>query len=205
MIFDISPEVGEALPVWPGDTPPRRQAVREIERGDPVTLSTLTTTVHAGAHADAPVHLVRGGASIDAVPLEPYIGPCAVVRVDTGTGGRVEVRHLPEIDRVERILFATGSAPPTGGFPSGFASLAPELIVELHRRGCWLVGIDTPGIDPFDSEEMPAHHACVRLGIAILEGLALDGVPEGTYELVALPLRLAGFDASPVRAILRTP
>jgi arylformamidase len=203
MIFDISPEIGDSLAIWPGDVRPVRKVQLEIESGDRVTLSALTTTVHAGAHADAPSHLVPGGQTIDVVALEPYIGPCSLVRID-GHEGPLETRHLPADLMAERVLFAAGGAGRSGEFPTDFAYLSPELVEELHRRGTWLVGIDTPGIDPYDSEQMPAHHACVRLGIAILEGLVLDGVPEGVYELVALPLRLAGFDASPVRAILRT-
>jgi len=89
-------------------------------------------------------------------------------------------------------------------FPEDFAALAPELVTWLHERGVCLVGIDTPSVDPFSSKELPAHKTFLKHDMAILEGLMLKDVPEGHYELIALPLRLAGFDASPVRAVLRT-
>jgi arylformamidase len=205
MIYDITPEIGDGLAVWPGDTPPSRTVLRDRERGDSLTLSTLTTTVHAGAHADAPSHCVPGGPSIDAVPLEPFIGPCTVVRVDAAEGGRLIPEQLPAEIESDRVLFATGTYTAPYRFPGEFAHLGTELVEVMHGKGIWLVGIDTPSIDPFDSRDLPAHHACFRRGISVLEGLVLDGVPEGEYELIALPLRLQGFDASPVRAILRTP
>jgi arylformamidase len=104
----------------------------------------------------------------------------------------------------ERVLLATGTFPDPNCFNDDFAALAPEMVDHLHGRGVRLIGIDTPSVDPFDSRELPAHHRFIACDMAILEGLGLADVPEGRYELIALPLRLAGFDASPVRAILRT-
>ncbi|MGE4633046.1 MAG: kynurenine formamidase, partial [Planctomycetota bacterium] len=78
------------------------------------------------------------------------------------------------------------------------------LIEKLSEDGVKLLGVDTPSVDVADSKDLPSHDACRRSGILILEGLVLDGVEDGIYELIALPLKLTGFDASPVRAVLRT-
>ena len=102
------------------------------------------------------------------------------------------------------MLLDTGTHPDPELFPEDFGALAPQLVTWLHRQGVRLVGIDTPSVDPFSSKELPAHRTFLRHDMAILEGLVLKDVPEGVYELIALPLRLVGFDASPVRAVLRT-
>lgn len=204
MIYDISPAITASLAVWPGDTPPSRQILQEMARGDNLTLSSLTATVHLGAHADAPSHYGAVAPSIEARPLELYLGNCRVVRVAVARGERLGPGHLPDGPEAVRVLFATGTYPDPERFNEDFAALSPELIDLLHRRGVRLVGIDTPSVDLFESKELPAHQALLRNDMAVLEGLVLDGVPEGEYELIALPLRLAGFDASPVRAVLRS-
>jgi arylformamidase len=204
MIYDISPPVDDAIGVWPDDTPPRRDVLLRLEDGDPVTLSTLVTTVHVGAHADAPSHYGLGAPPIDARDLNLYLGPCRVVRVGVGRGERIPADAVPGPVAEERVLLATGTFPDPTDFNHDFASLSPELIDRLHGQGVRLVGIDTPSVDPFDSKDLPSHQALLRNDMAILEGLVLDGVPEGVYELIALPLKLAGFDGSPVRAILRS-
>jgi len=204
MLYDITPPVTPALAVWPGDTPASREVLMDMRRGDNLTLSTLHATVHLGAHADAPSHYGAEAPTIDERPLERYLGPAQVVRVDVEGGTRVAVEALPEQLQAERVLLATGSYPDPNEFTEKFAGLSVELIERLHERGVTLVGVDTPSVDLFESKDLPAHNACLRHDVAILEGLVLDSVPEGLYELIALPLRLVGFDASPVRAILRT-
>ena len=102
-----------------------------------------------------------------------------------------------------RVLLATGTYPDSEDFNEDFAALAPELVEDLHRQGVKLIGIDTPSVDLFDSKDLPSHRQFLKHDMAILEGLLLKDVPEGLYELIALPLKLVGFDASPVRAILR--
>lgn len=203
MIYDISPLVNARLAVWPGDTPPAREVLLDLARGDSVTLSTLRATVHLGAHADAPSHYGRSAEAIEARPLERYLGPCEVMRVPVSRGTRVMPADLPGPIRTPRVLLATGTYPDPSRFNQDFAALAPELVDELQRAGVILVGIDTPSVDLFASKELPAHQRCLAHDIAILEGVVLADVPEGVYELIALPLRLEGFDASPVRAVLR--
>jgi arylformamidase len=205
MIYDISPPISERLAVWPGDTPPRREVLCDMRRGDNITLSTLHATVHLGAHADAPSHYARDAPSIDERSLDLYVGPCQLVRLSVPRRCRITPDMLPKAITCERVLIATGTFPSPEDFNEDFAAFSPELIEVLHQRAVRLVGIDTPSVDPFDSKDLPAHQACLRCDVAILEGLILRDVPEGEYELIALPLKLVGFDASPVRAVLRGP
>lgn len=202
-IYDISPMLSKDLAVWPGDTPLSREVLLELSAGDTVTLSTLRATVHLGAHADAPSHYGLGARTIETQDLDLYLGPCRVLRVAAAPGTRISPDVLPVSLGAPRVLFATGTAPYPGPFREDFAALAPALVDALHERGVRLVGVDTPSVDSFSSKDLPAHHRFLAHGMAILEGLVLDGVPEGLYELIALPLKLEGFDASPVRAILR--
>jgi len=203
MIYDVTPVISGRLSVWPGDTPPSRQVLCDLKRGDNLTLSTLHATVHLGAHADAPSHYGADAPAIHERSLDYYLGPCQVMRVAVGRGVRIGEEMLPGPVWAERVLLATGTYPDPENFNEDFAALAPELVRFLHGRGVKLVGIDTPSVDLFDSQSLPSHHAFLECDMAILEGLALGDVPEGLYELIALPLKLAGFDASPVRAILR--
>jgi len=205
VIHDISPLVDEAIAVWPGDSAFAARDLLRIERGDSVHLSTLTLSCHTGAHADAPCHYVAGGKGIDEVPLESYVGPCLLVDVRPRDHA-VRPADLDGVDLegAERLLLRTGCAPDRTRFPDPLTCLTVELVEHLAGSGIVLVGLDSPSVDRFDSKDLPVHKALHRLGLANLESLALDGVPPGRYELIALPLRLKGRDASPVRAVLRT-
>lgn len=202
-VYDLSPPLSPALAVWPGDTPLSREVLQDLARGDSVTLSTLRATAHLGAHADAPSHYAEGAPAIDSRSLDFYLGECQVMRVGVRRGELVRPEALSAVE-TPRVLIHTGTCPDPGVFPRDFAALAPELIDFLHARGVRLVGTDAPSVDPADSKTLDAHRRCLACDMAILEGLALDPVPEGRYELIALPLRLVGFDASPVRAVLRS-
>jgi arylformamidase len=204
MILDITPPISSRLRVWPGDTPPARDVLLDIQRGDNITLSTLRATVHLGAHADAPSHYEGTAPSIDERCLDYYLGPCQVVRVAVAPATRVTAEMLKAPFQTERVLIATGTFPDPTYFNTDFAALSPDLVEHLHEQGVKLIGIDTPSVDLFDSKDLPSHRMFLKHDMAILEGLALRDVPEGVYELIALPLRLVGFDASPVRAILRS-
>jgi arylformamidase len=202
MLYDISPVVSPRLAVWPGDTPPSREVLCDIERGDNITLSALRATVHLGSHADAPSHYGRGPA-IHERDLDYYLGPCQVMRLEAPRGARLTLSMLPEPLLASRLLLATGTYPDPERFNTDFAALSVELIDFLHAQGVVLIGLDTPSVDLFESKDLEAHQAFLRNDMAILEGLVLAHVPAGLYELIALPLRLEGFDASPVRAVLR--
>jgi arylformamidase len=204
MIYDITPPITDALEVWPSDTPPSREVLLDMKRGANITLSTLHTTVHLGAHVDAPNHFARDAPGIEARSLDDYLGPCQVIRVDVPHHWRIAPGDLRAEIVAERVLICTGTYPDPNRFNTDFSAVSPELIGVLKERGVRLIGIDTPSVDLFDSRELPTHRACLAHNMAILEGIILRDVPEGVYELIALPLRLVGFDASPVRAILRT-
>jgi len=201
-IHDLSPRIDSSLAVWPGDRPFSREVLLSLEAGANLDLSSVHTTVHLGAHADAPSHFGPGAPGIDGVDLAPYLGPCQVMRVPIGRGQRILPQHLPGPVRAPRLLLHTGTFPDPTHWNEDFASLSPELVHHLHAAGVVLVGIDTPSVDPFSSKALESHHALLRTGMRNLEGLVLTAVPEGLYTLIALPLPLAGADASPVRAVL---
>lgn len=202
-IHDITPPITEALQVWPGDTPPSREVLLDMKQGANLTLSTLRATVHLGAHADGPNHYGLDAPSIDQRPLDHYLGPCQVIAAPVERGQRIGPDAIDEAIEAERILFNTGTFPDPTHFNEDFAALSPELIEMLAGIGVITVGIDTPSVDLFALKDLPAHKACLACDMAILEGIVLKDVPDGLYELIALPLRLVGFDASPVRAVLR--
>ena len=202
MLYDITPPIMPNLAVWPGDTPLTREVLMDMARGDNITLSTLRATVHLGAHADGPNHYGKDAPAIDERSLDYYLGPCQVLRVNVARSTRIIPALLPRELTMPRVLFATGTYPDPQNWNADFAALSVELIDLLHDRGVITVGIDTPSVDLLESKDLPAHKALLRHDMAILEGLALKDVPEGRYELVALPLPLVGFDASPVRAVL---
>nr|VFJ75776.1 MAG: Kynurenine formamidase [Candidatus Kentron sp. FW] len=204
MLYDISPPIDDRLAVWPGDTPMRRDVLLDRTHGDTVTLSTLTATVHLGAHTDAPSHYGTDAPTMEERDPAIYLGRCQVIRAPMERNRCILAEDLRVPIRAERVLFATTTYPDYTVFNEDFAALSPELIDKLHAEGVRLVGIDTPSIDLFHSKDLPAHDACLQYDMAVLEGLVLEQVPEGIYELIALPLRLVGFDASPVRAVLRS-
>lgn len=202
-LLDISPVISPALPVWPGDTAFHAETTWKIEDGCPVKVSRITLSTHTGAHCDAPAHYDPAGASIDAVDLDSYIGACRVI--DCIGVRRVEPHHVAHAlrDVPPRVLLRTYAMAPRNEWDAAFAHVAAETIALLAQHGVTLIGIDTPSLDPQESKTMDAHQAVRTHGMAILEGIVLDDVEANDYELIALPLKLAGMDASPVRAVLR--
>ncbi|MFN0025514.1 MAG: arylformamidase [Parvularculaceae bacterium] len=204
-LIDISPALSPASPVFPGDTAFSAMRTFALDGDCPVNVSKIEMTTHIGAHADAPLHYDNRGAPIDEVSLLPYIGPCTVVHclggacvsaddLDVATGGRTR----------PRLLIRTYAAHPGECWDENFTAIAPEAIDWLADRGGILIGVDTPSLDPAASKTMAAHARVFARELRILEGLVLDHVPAGEYELIALPLKLKGLDAAPVRAVLRT-
>ncbi|MEM9312969.1 MAG: arylformamidase [Pseudomonadota bacterium] len=201
-IWDISQPLRPELPVWPGDTAFEHKRTWQMESGSPVNVSALTLSTHSGAHADAPLHYCETAPDIASVGLEPYLGECLVVDARRA-GAAIEVGDLPRLHSVDRVLFRTFERFPHDTWDNDTTAIAPGTIEWLGVQGVKLVGIDTPSIDPQDSKEMLAHKAVLKHDMRVLEGLVLDDVPEGRYELIALPLPVVNADASPVRAILR--
>ncbi|MEM6455449.1 MAG: cyclase family protein [Acidobacteriota bacterium] len=207
--IDITPPIDPNIRVYPGDVAFRRTITSEMAQGDIVNSSAIQTTLHLGAHLDAPSHYVDDGRTIDEEPLDLYICPCQVIDVQgIAPRGRVGIAQLEGVTiDTPRVLFKTGSFPvDRTTWHDDWVGLAVELIPWLAARGVRLVGIDTPSVDAHDEapgkDELPAHRAIGAHDLAILEGLLLADVPAGRYELIALPLKIVGADGSPVRAVL---
>jgi len=209
---DISAPVHSATPVFPGDTAYTQQWCATIGPGCPVNVSAITLSPHVGTHADAPLHYDAGGEAIGAVPLDAFIGPCRVIHA-IGQGPLITWDHIAhavqpgrtgEARLPPRVLVRTYERMPVDRWDGQLAAFAPATIERLADEGVVLVGIDTASIDPADSKQLPSHQVIRRRGLRVLENLVLDDVPEGDYELIALPLKLTTADASPVRAVLRS-
>lgn len=201
-LYDISPTISSSTAVFPGDTKYENSYVMAFERGDNLSLSKIQTTVHLGAHADAPSHYHPGGVSIEARDLKLYLGKAQVISIPRQMGRRISVSDINVSIQAPRVLFKTLSFPDPDNWNNDFMALSIEVIQHLVKNGVKLVGIDTPSVDLADDKVLEVHNEIYRSNLAILEGVVLDAVPEGVYELVALPLKLKGAEASPLRAIL---
>jgi arylformamidase len=203
-LWDISPPISPDSPVFPGDTPYSQRWNAAIGPGCPVNVSAITMSPHVGAHADAPLHYGAGAAAIGDVDLDPFLGPCRVIHA-IDRGPLVLPEHLSHASAglPPRVLVRTCGRTPTQ-WVDAFAAFAPETIAWLAARGVRLIGIDTASVDPAASKTLDSHRQLLAHDMRVLENLVLDAVPPGDYELIALPLRLAGADASPVRAVLRS-
>ncbi len=203
-LWDLSPPVSASSPLLPGDQPFALQWTARLSPDCPVNLSAVSTSPHVGAHADAPLHYAHGAPAIDAVDLAPYLGPCRVIHaIDVGPLVRPEhlahaVHQLPP-----RVLVRTARQADRH-WRDDFSAYAPETLAWLAGLGVQLVGIDTASVDPASSKSLDAHQQLRQHDLRVLENLVLDEVPEGDYELIALPLKWVGACASPVRAILRS-
>jgi arylformamidase len=208
-IWDISPPIAPGTPVFPGDTSYTQQWTARISRDCPVNVSAITLSAHLGAHADAPLHYSADDKPIGVMSLDPFLGPCRVIHA-IGDRFRLitpnDLCHAVDDGQPQplppRVLVRTYYKASTVWDPQ-FAAFAPETIAWLASLGVTLVGIDTPSVDPADSKTLDSHQQLLRHDMRVLENLVLDDVAPGDYELIALPLKLTGADASPVRAILR--
>lgn len=202
-IHDITLTLRDELPCWPGDTPYRFALAWSKQDGASVNVGQVSTTVHIGTHVDAPFHFDDGGATIEALGLDPYLGPARVIDVR----GRqvIGIKDLEPFDLSEtpRLLLRTDGWLDHSRFPESIPVLDERVPAYLREQGVILLGLDVPSVDQIDSKTLPIHHALGTLGIMILESVDLTRVEPGVYELIALPLKLEGADGSPVRAILR--
>jgi arylformamidase len=203
-IWDISPPVSPATPIFPGDEPYSLRWTAQLGPGCPVNLSAVTMSPHVGAHADAPLHYANEAPDIATVELDPYLGPCRVIHA-IGVGPLVRPEHIEHAltDLPPRVLLRTALKADTE-WRDDFTAYAPETLALLAERGVRLVGIDTQSVDPASSKSLDAHQQLLRNNLRVLENLVLDEIAEGDYELIALPLRWVGACASPVRAVLRS-
>lgn len=203
-IWDISPALRPGIPVWPGDTAYEEVRTWVIGPGCPVNVARVTLSTHTGAHADAPLHYDADGAPVGGLDLDTYLGPARVVDL-VGCGPLVRPERVADrlADAPPRVILKTCARNPVERWDPAFTAVHPETIDLLAAHGVRLVGIDTPSLDPQESKSMDAHGRVRAHRLGILEGLVLDGVEAGDYELIALPLKLANLDAAPVRAVLR--
>jgi arylformamidase len=205
-IIDISRTLNARLAVWPGDAPFALHVVSDRRMGAAVNLTTLALSAHTGTHTDAPHHIADNAQAVDALDLASYWGLAQVVTVAKSAGPLYPDDFAQaDLSRAARLLVRSeASALDPATFPSRYVYPSTALTDALGELGICLYGTDAPSVDPADSAELAGHHALLRNRIAILEGLDLSGAPDGLYELVALPLRIAAGDGSPVRAALRT-
>ena len=202
-LHDISQRLRPALPVWPGDVAVAVDVTAAVSAGSSVTLHRLTVSTQAGTHAECSRHVRDDAPALDELALSAFLGECEVRDVRAARDRVLPADVLDRLPaRVERVLLRTLPNSDWERWPEGFTALAPELIDALAARGCRLIGTDAPSIDPQTCTALRSHHAAHRAGMAILEGLVLDHIAEGRYELIALPLPLAGIEATPVRAVL---
>jgi arylformamidase len=200
--IDISPVLSSKTAVFPGDTPFKRGINMSFSSGSHLDLSDIHTTLHIGAHTDAPSHYHERGKSIEKRDLSLYFGDCQVIEVRLSPEARIYPKDFSDEIKAPRVLFKTNSFSNPDQWKDEFNSLSPELVNFLHQKGVKLVGIDTPSVDPATSKDLPSHKALFETDMALIEGIILTHVKPGLYQLIALPLNIEGADASPVRAIL---
>jgi arylformamidase len=201
-LIDISRPLAVGTACWPGDVPFAFRLGWTIAGGASVNVGAIETSVHTATHCDAPFHFDDSGLTIEKLPPEVFVGPAFVVDVRNAQSWGERLARL-DLNGTPRVLFRTGGWPDTTRFPDSIPVMERGLRDWLADRGVRLIGVDLPSVDPLDSKTLDNHHALHRRGIAIVEGLWLENVPEGPYELIALPLKIVGADGSPLRAILR--
>lgn len=197
--IDISRPLRESTAVWPGD----RKFVLRQQREPEFVLSSFETTCHVGTHLDAPLHLDGSAAAVEKVPIGRCVGPAEVVSVEPEVF-ELTPAALPSgwEPKTPRVLLRTGTFALDREIGPGFAGLSAPLVHWLADKGVELVGIDTPSVDVFESEDLPAHHALLERGLTWIEGLWLEEARPGHYFLAALPMLIEGAEAAPVRAVI---
>jgi arylformamidase len=202
-VYDISRTLQDGLPVWPGDPQFLSSWAMRRRDGASSNVSSFSMGTHTGTHIDAPLHLDDAGNDVAGINLRNLIGPARVFFISSGNCIRLEDLEKLDWNGVERVLFKThGGIRPENSFESNYAYLDAGASEFLVKRGILLVGTDAPSVDYFDSMNLPSHKILLNHGIVILEEAELTAVPPGDYELICLPLKLAGLDGSPVRAVL---
>ncbi|WP_026575752.1 arylformamidase [Bacillus sp. UNC438CL73TsuS30] len=201
--IDISQPLDNEIAVWPGDTPFTYKVNWSKEESGSVNVGQITMSTHTGTHIDAPFHFDNEGKKVIDLDVNLYIGPAKVIHLPKPTSIGIKELSDYELGGVTRLLIRTDSLEDRQEFPSAIPEIEPELASYLARFGVRLLGLDLPSVDPIDSKELTAHHELTRHGIHILEGLVLNQIESGEYELAALPLPLVEADGSPVRAVLR--
>lgn len=206
-IYDISLLISPDMPVWPGDPAVILEQVESMDKGAEYNMTRLAMSVHAGTHVDAPHHFLNDHRTVESLPLEALTGLCYVLQlpddVDEITAEALARTPLP--DGVERLLFGTRNsrwwARGVKEFQADFVAISEDGAQWLVERGVKLVGLDYLSVAPYH-QSIPTHRVLLEAGVIALEGINLSQVPRGFYELYCLPLKLAGSDGAPTRAIL---
>lgn len=201
--IDISQRLISTIPVWPGDTPFSYQLSWTKAESGSVNVGKITMSTHTGTHIDAPYHFDEHGKKVIELDINLYIGVARLIVLKGLERISADVFKNHQLEGVSRLLIRTDAWQDKSAFPTSIPYIDPELAPFLANHGVKLLGLDIPSVDPLDSKELPAHHALSQHGVHILEGLVLDELTEGEYELIALPLPLVEADGSPVRAVLR--
>jgi arylformamidase len=214
-IFDISRALSSGLAPWPGDTPFHFELKWKMAEGATVNVGAINMSVHNGTHADATFHFNENGDPIERMPLDVYVGDAVVVdltKLFAKTGDEAErtrqigVADLEGcsawLDQAPRLLLKTGIWQNSRVFPEWIPVIAPDVPKWLRERKVKLLGLDLPSVDAIEAKKLTNHHALAAARVAIVESLDLSEVESGTYHFSALPLKIAGGDAGPVRAIL---
>ncbi|WP_350019770.1 arylformamidase [Priestia flexa] len=201
--IDVSQPLNNKVACWPGDTPFSYRVSWSKEESGSVNVGEITMSVHTGTHIDAPFHFDSEGKKVKDLDVNLYIGESKVVHLHNPSS--ISVENLKKIDLagVTRLLIKTGAWTNRETFPTSIPPVDKGVAEYLEEQGVRLLGLDLPSVDPLDSKELAAHHELAAHSVHILEGLVLDAIEEGDYELAALPLSLAEADGSPVRAVLR--
>ena len=205
-VIDISVMLSPGTPVWPGDTPFSCLWTWSMDHGSSVNVSAITSSPHAGTHADTPLHVTSGAAASESLPLDAFCGACVVVDVSDIDNTVIETGVLDERmggTTATRLILKTSRSIAGGIFPESWPRLSVQCANDMVKRGVVLVGTDCPSVDDLDSKTLDVHHALLDRGVSVLENLDLRDVRGGEYVLDALPMKVAGLDAAPVRAVLR--
>ncbi|WP_059173923.1 arylformamidase [Bacillus sp. FJAT-27445] len=201
--IDISQPLHDGISHWPGDTPFKYETAFSKEQTGSVNIGRIITSLHTGTHVDAPFHFDNEGERILELDIDVFIGPARVIDVSYFEKVNAEMLRRFDLEGIERLLLKTSVPNNPDHFPERIQEIQPDIAAFLSEKGIKLLGVDVPSVDPLDSKDMATHHALYRHGIQILENLMLDGIDDGVYELIALPLALKDADGSPVRAVIR--
>lgn len=206
-IHDISLTISPDLPIWPGDPGLELEKISSMDKGAEVNVTRLSAAVHLGTHVDAPHHFLNDGRTVEGLSLEVLTGPCYVLQLPDGVDAiTAEVLERSEITSdMKRILFGTSNshlwAKGEKEFQTDFVAITEDGAEWLVEHEVQLVGVDYLSVAPY-GDSVPTHKTLLEAGVVIVEGLNLSKVMRGFYDLYCLPLKIAGSDGAPARAIL---